>query len=190
MEAQRWDLIVFDEAHHLTATQSGNKVSKTQNFKLCRGPPRAHPRLAAAFGDTAPGRPFPVLDAGSACSHPTLFLRRVGDMIHNRYRLNAVVFRRTQADACDANGEPLFSRRQVHTQAFHLSEAEKRVLRLPDGLPARWLQHGSQAAGNQGRALGFVMTIFQKIAASSFAAVEGHLAATPAQPDDPRGDRV
>ena len=30
-------------------------------------------------------------------------------MIDNRHRLNAVVFRRTQADACDANGEPLFS---------------------------------------------------------------------------------
>ena len=34
LEAQRWDLIVFDEAHHLTASQSGNKVTKTQNFKL------------------------------------------------------------------------------------------------------------------------------------------------------------
>ena len=29
-----WDLIVFDEAHHLTAYRTGNKVTKTQNFKL------------------------------------------------------------------------------------------------------------------------------------------------------------
>ena len=34
LEAPRWDLIVFDEAHHLTAYRSGNKVTKTQNFKL------------------------------------------------------------------------------------------------------------------------------------------------------------
>ena len=90
-------------------------------------------------------------------------------MVHNRYRLNAVVFRRTQADACDANGEPLFARRQVHTQAFHLTERETILRRLMD-----YLRDGynmAETAGNKGRALGFVMTIFQKIAASSFAAV-------------------
>ena len=34
LDAPPWDLIVFDEAHHLTAYQSGNKVTKTQNFRL------------------------------------------------------------------------------------------------------------------------------------------------------------
>jgi hypothetical protein len=101
--------------------------------------------------------------------NPTLFLN-TDDMIDNRYRLNSVVFRRTQADACDANGDPLFARRQVHTQAFHLNSLEKQFY---DSL-MDYLRDGynlAQASGNQGRALGFVMTIFQKIAASSFAAV-------------------
>jgi len=105
--------------------------------------------------------------------HPTLFLD-VQDMIDFRHRLNAVVFRRTQADACTANGEPLFSRRQVHTQAFHLNEAERRFY---DAM-MDYLRDGYDMAartGKQGRALGFVMTIFQKIAASSFAAVEATL---------------
>ncbi|MCC6230991.1 MAG: DEAD/DEAH box helicase, partial [Phycisphaerales bacterium] len=34
LEAEPWDLIVFDEAHHLTAYETGNKVRRTQNFKL------------------------------------------------------------------------------------------------------------------------------------------------------------
>ncbi|MCH8853437.1 MAG: DEAD/DEAH box helicase, partial [Planctomycetes bacterium] len=34
LEAPPWDLIVFDEAHHLTAYKYGNRVKKTQNFKL------------------------------------------------------------------------------------------------------------------------------------------------------------
>ena len=34
LEAPRWDLIVFDEAHHLTAFKSGGKVKKTENYKL------------------------------------------------------------------------------------------------------------------------------------------------------------
>ena len=33
-EAPPWDLVVFDEAHHLTAYRSGSKVKKTENYKL------------------------------------------------------------------------------------------------------------------------------------------------------------
>jgi hypothetical protein len=101
--------------------------------------------------------------------NPSLFLS-TEDMLANRHRLNSVVFRRTQADACDAHGDPLFARRQVHTKAFRLSNPEMRFYEaLMD-----YLRDGynlAEASGNKGRALGFVMTIFQKIAASSFAAV-------------------
>ena len=172
LEAPRWDLIVFDEAHHLTAYQSGSKVTKTQNFKLAEAM-RDHSRdmlLLSATPHQGDHFRFWML---IRLLHPTLFLE-VGDMIRNRYRLNAVVFRRTQADACDSKGEPLFSRRQVHTQGFHLSDAEKRFYEsLMD-----YLRDGynlAQLSGNVGRALGFVMTIFQKIAASSFSAVEATL---------------
>lgn len=34
LEAPRWDLIIFDEAHHLTAWRTGSKVSRTENYKL------------------------------------------------------------------------------------------------------------------------------------------------------------
>ena len=70
--------------------------------------------------------------------------------------------------------EPALSRTQVHTQAFHLSPAE---IRFYNAL-LDYLRDGynlAEAPDNQGRALGFVMTIFQKIAASSFAAVESTL---------------
>ena len=168
LEAPRWDLIVFDEAHHLTAYRSGSKVTKTQNFKLGEAL-REHSRdllLLSATPHQGDHFRFWML---IRLLNPQLFLS-TDDMIDNRYRLNSVVFRRTQADACDANGDPLFARRQVHTQAFRLTPDEQRFY---DAL-LDYLRDGynlAQAAGNQGRALGFVMTIFQKIAASSFAAV-------------------
>lgn len=168
LQAPRWDLIVFDEAHHLTAYQTGSKTTKTQNFKLAEAL-RDHSRdllLLSATPHQGDHFRFWML---VRLLNPTLFTG-TDDMIHNRHRLNAVVFRRTQADACDAHGEPLFSRRQVHTQSFHLSEPEKAFY---DSL-MDYLRDGynlAEAAGSQGRALGFVMTIFQKIAASSFAAV-------------------
>ena len=100
---------------------------------------------------------------------PTLF-RSPDDMVENRHRLNAVVFRRTKADACRPDGSTLFARRWVHTESFVMSEAEREFYNalqvyLMDGFAL------AKQRGNKGRALGFVMTIFQKIAASSFAAV-------------------
>ena len=34
LDAPQWDLVVFDEAHHLTAARVGGKVRKTENYKL------------------------------------------------------------------------------------------------------------------------------------------------------------
>lgn len=172
LEAPRWDLIVFDEAHHLTAYQAGTKVTKTQNFKLAEAL-RDHSRdliLLSATPHQGDHFRFWML---IRLLNPSLFLNTT-DMLHNRYRLNSVVFRRTQADACDAHGNSLFSRRQVHTAAFRLSQAETRFYEslldyLRDGYNL------AEVSGNKGRALGFVMTIFQKIAASSFSAVRATL---------------
>ena len=168
LEAPMWDLIVFDEAHHLTAYRSGNKVTKTLNFRLGEAL-REHSRdllLLSATPHQGDHFRFWML---IRLLNPSLFLS-TDDMLSNRYRLNSVVFRRTQADACDADGEPLFARRQVHTQAFSLSPLETGFYQAL----LEYLRDGynlAEANGTKGRALGFVMTIFQKIAASSFAAV-------------------
>ena len=91
-------------------------------------------------------------------------------MVENRHRLNTVIFRRTKADACKPDGTPLFARRWVHTESFLMGQSERyfyEKLReyLEDGFDL------ARRQGGQGRALGFLMAIFQKIAASSFAAV-------------------
>lgn len=91
-------------------------------------------------------------------------------MLEHRHRLNTVVVRRTKADACRPDGSPLFARRQVHTEAFVMDEDERAFYTAL----TEYLQDGFALAkrqGGKGVALGFVMTIFQKIAASSFAAV-------------------
>jgi SAM-dependent methyltransferase len=169
LEAPPWDLVVFDEAHHLTAFRNGKKVTKTENYKLAEAL-KGHARdLRAALGDAAPGRSLPLLDARCSSLNPTLF-KSPDDMVENRHRLNAVVFRRTKADACKPDGSPLFARRWVHTESFTMVDEERTFY----AALKEYLEDGFALAkrqGNQGRALGFVMTIFQKIAASSFAAV-------------------
>ena len=183
-EAPPWDLVVFDEAHHLSAYKSGKKVRKTENYKLAEAL-RDHARdllLLSATPHQGDHFRFWML---IQLLNPTLF-NGPDEMVSERHRLNAVVYRRTKADACTPDGSQLFARRWVHTESFIMSETEKTFyakLReyLIDGFDL------AKQQGNKGRALGFVMTIFQKIAASSFAAVRQHSAPPPAQPDYPRG---
>lgn len=168
LQAPPWDLVVFDEAHHVTAFRSGSKIRKTENFKLAEAL-KTHARDLIFLSATPHQGDHFQFWMLIQLLNPTLF-RNAEDMIQNRHRLNAVVFRRTKADACKPDGSPLFARRWVHTESFTMSEQERRFYQelseyLEDGFAL------AKRQGNKGRALGFVMAIFQKIAASSFAAV-------------------
>jgi superfamily II DNA or RNA helicase len=168
LEAPRWDLVVFDEAHHLTAYRTGGKVRKTENYKLAEAL-RGHTRDLILLSATPhQGNHFQFWMLVQLLNS-TLF-RSPEEMVENRHRLNTVMFRRTKADACRPDGEPLFARRWVHTESFLMRDEERRFYEklreyLEDGFDL------AKRQGSQGRALGFLMAIFQKIAASSFAAV-------------------
>ncbi len=167
-EAPGWDLVVFDEGHHLTANRVGSSVRKTENYKLAEVLKDLTRDLIILSATPHQGDHFrfwmivQLLD-------PTLF-NSAEEMVHNRHRLNAVVFRRTKADACRSDGSPLFARRLVHTESFIMSDEERAFY----AKLTEYLTYGFALAkrqGGKGQALGFLMAIFQKIAASSFAAV-------------------
>ncbi|MBE5528690.1 DEAD/DEAH box helicase [Laribacter hongkongensis] len=167
-EAPRWDLVVFDEAHHLTAYRTGGKVRKTENYKLAEAL-KDHARDLMLLSATPhQGNHFQFWMLAQLLN-PTLF-GSPEEMLENRHRLNTIMFRRTKADACQPDGSPLFARRWVHTESFLMGHEERLFYeRLRE-----YLEDGFDLArrqGSKGRALGFLMAIFQKIAASSFAAV-------------------
>jgi hypothetical protein len=168
LEVPKWDLVVFDEAHHLTAYRSGTKVTRTDNYKLAEALKTRTRDLIFLSATPQQGNHFQFWMLIQLLN-PTLF-NSVDEMSENRYRLNSVVVRRTKADACRPDGTPLFARRWVHTESFLMNQVEHHFYHklreyLEDGFDM------AQRQGNQGRALGFLMAIFQKIAASSFAAV-------------------
>lgn len=168
LEAPRWDLVVFDEAHHLTAYRTGGKVRKTENYKLAEALKDHSRDLMLLSATPHQGNHFQFWMLAQLLN-PTLF-SSPEEMLENRHRLNSVMFRRTKADACQPDGSPLFARRWVHTESFVMGPEE----RLFYEKLREYLEDGFDLArrqGNKGRALGFLMAIFQKIAASSFAAV-------------------
>ncbi|MCP1760990.1 DEAD/DEAH box helicase [Bradyrhizobium japonicum] len=168
LDAPRWDLVVFDEAHHLTAHRIGGKTRKTENYKLAEALKDHSRDLMLLSATPHQGNHFQFWMLAQLLN-PTLF-RNPEEMVENRHRLNTVMFRRTKADACQPDGSPLFARRWVHTESFLMAQGERLFYeKLRD-----YLEDGFDLArrqGSQGRALGFLMAIFQKIAASSFAAV-------------------
>lgn len=168
LDAPRWDMVVFDEAHHLTAYRTGGKVRKTENYKLAEALKDHSRDLMLLSATPHQGNHFQFWMLAQLLN-PTLF-GSPEEMLENRHRLNTVMFRRTKADACQPDGSPLFARRWVHTESFLMNQEE----RLFYEKLREYLEDGFDLArrqGGQGRALGFLMAIFQKIAASSFAAV-------------------
>ena len=85
------------------------------------------------------------------------------------------MFRRIKREVTDAVGNPIFMRRQVHSQRFPLGLAERNFY---DKL-TEYLQEGYGIAGvgqsrttTEQRAIGFVMATFQKIMSSSPRAIK------------------
>ena len=169
LEAPTWDMVVFDEAHHLTAQRQGNRVRKTENYKLGEAL-RDHSRDLLLLSATPHQGDHFTFFMLVQLLKPALF-RDPSDMLENRHRLNEVVIRRTKADACKADGSALFARRWVNTETFLMSPPEQVFY----GQLRQYLEEGFALArrqGGKGLSLGFVMAVFQKIAASSFAAVQ------------------
>jgi SNF2 family DNA or RNA helicase len=166
LESPMWDMIVFDEAHHLTARKNGQNPVITQNYALA-AKIQKHCRdmlLLSATPHQGDNERFLEL---IKLLNPNLF-ESVQDMKDNRYRLNSVVIRRTKADACTVDGSPLFARRQVYSKEFYLSKDEYSYYNeLLD-----YLEKGyDRDKRKKGKKIGFVMCVFQKIASSSFCAL-------------------
>ncbi len=173
MSGPDWDLIVFDEAHHLSRKRYGKKIEVTQNYRVgerTKGKTRDFLFLTATphQGDAYQLWSLIQLLDDQLFEEPEA-------MLNHRGLLGRVMFRRTKREATDVQGKPIFMRRQVHSQKFQLSMREQRFY---DKL-TEYLREGYDAAGvgeekttKQQRAVGFVMATFQKIMSSSPRAIK------------------
>jgi len=173
LSGPRWDLIVFDEVHHLTRRKYGKKIDYTQNYRLAealRGHTRDFLFLSATphQGDAFQFWSIIQLLDDQLFESPEA-------MQDHRGLLNRVMIRRTKREVTDALGRPIFMRRQVHSQSFPLAAKEQAFYdRLTE-----YLREGYGVAGlgqsrttSRQRAVGFVMATFQKIMSSSPRAIK------------------
>ncbi|MGH8613837.1 MAG: DEAD/DEAH box helicase [Gammaproteobacteria bacterium] len=168
LAAAPWDLVIFDEAHHISRTRSGKKTVTTQNYKLAEALRNNTRDLLFLSATPHQGNAFQfwsliqILD-DQLFAHPEAIAQHRG-------LLNRVMIRRTKREVTDAAGNAIFRRRQVHTERFSLAPRE----RLFYEQLSECLREGYTAAGvgqkrttSRQRAIGFMMATFQKIMSSS-----------------------
>ncbi|HXG81312.1 MAG TPA: DEAD/DEAH box helicase [Sphingomicrobium sp.] len=166
LAAGRWDLVIFDEGHKLTRRADGERSQRYQ--------------LAAALRPFAAG--MLLLTATPHQGHTDKFVALLKlvrpDLAHlfNTVEANPavvaeVILRNRKSEVTDAEGNFIFRGQDTHRIEIVPSPATKHFHRLL----ANYLRQGYQAGAAcnaQGRAIGFVMTTYRKLASSSIAAIE------------------
>ncbi len=162
----RYDLIVCDEAHKMSATFFGGEVKFTQRYRLGQllGGLTRHFLLMTATPHNGKEEDF------------QLFLALLdGDRFEGRFRdgvhqvdVSDLMRRMVKERLLKFDGRPLFPERIAYTVPYALSKAEARLYREVTGY-VREEFNRAEALQNDGRAgtVGFALTILQRRLASS-----------------------
>ncbi len=161
-----WDVIVFDEAHHLSKIP--NQVA-TQRYQLAGRLRQLTDRFIFLTGTPHQGRTTQFINL-LLLLRPDL-ARRFDRVFSDPSVVADVVLRNRKSSTTDANGNFLFRGQET----LLVEASSSKSAREFDERLQTYVKNGyaaSQAGGRTGRAIGFVMTTYRKLASSSIAAIE------------------
>ena len=181
LENRKWDLIIFDEAQHLSARQYPSKIEKTQNYQLAevlREYTDALLLLTATphAGDPNHGRFInlvrlleanvdftPLIDEG-------LFRAQAG------IPYSKLILRTPKLKVTDAQGKAVFKGRRTVHLVFHMYPEEAEFYKaVEDYIRTGYNSLEQVEDPTRRRAIGFILTSFQKLNASSVRAIKAAL---------------
>ncbi len=169
MEAGYWDLIVFDEAHRLSRTQYGMRYEASDRFKLAAALRRKTDSLLLLSATPHQGR-TDKFQALLELLRPE-WKEQIALLDMEPSILKHMVIRNHKADVTDVNGNFIFKGKLTRAIEVEAGEEAKEF----DAALSRYLKQGYAASrqkkGKMGRAIGFVMTVYRKLAASSAQAI-------------------
>lgn len=163
-----WDLVIFDEAHRLSRRQWGQRLDASDRFRLAAALRRKTAAMLLLTATPHQGM-HDKFQALLELIRPEL-RREIQDLALNPEILRDMVVRNHKADVTDADGAFIFKGKVTH--AIEVQPA--RDTREFDRALQQYLRRGyaaGHARGRQGIAIGFVMTVYRKLAASSAAAI-------------------
>lgn len=171
--AQEWDLVIFDEAHKLSAHWYGNKLEKTKRYQFAERL-GAHTRnllLMTATPHNGKEEDF------------QLFLALLdSDRFYGKYRQGAhevdtsdLMRRMIKEKLVKFDGTPLFPERRAYTVNYELSEQENALYSAVTDYVRNEMGRADDLEGKRRGTVGFALTILQRRLASSPAAIHESL---------------
>jgi len=169
-DGTEWDLVIFDEAHKLSATFFSSEIKYTKRYRLGQllGGRARHLLLMTATPHNGKEEDFQLfmalLDADRFEGKPRDggHTVAVDDLMRRMVKENLVRF----------DGTPLFPERRAHTVPFKLSDAEARLYHeVTEYVREEWNRADALQDDKRKGTVGFALTILQRRLASSPAAI-------------------
>lgn len=181
LENRKWDLIIFDEAQHLSARQYPQKIEKTQNYQLAEALRDYTDALLLLTATPHAGDPnhghfinlvrlleanvdfTPLIDQG-------LFRPQDG------VPYPKLILRTPKLKVTDAQGKAVFKGRRTVQLDFRMYSEEKKFYDAVEEYIRTGYNSLEQVEDpTRRRAIGFILTSFQKLNASSVRAIKAAL---------------
>ncbi len=171
---QRWDLVIVDEAHKLSATRYGQKVYKTKRYQLGETlePKATHLLFLTATPHKGDDDAYFLL---LNLLQPRLFADPNQLKAAARSEGIPFVLRRTKEQAVDLDGRKLFRKRDVKTVGVSLTEMERRLYDAVTDYVRRWYATVADKTDRRSRNVALALTVLQRRLSSSLFAVRESL---------------
>lgn len=165
-QADGWDVVVFDEGHKLTRYASGERAQRYRLAEMLRPNADSFLLLSGTPHQGYADRFLALLDL----VRPDL-RAQIHTLEANPEIVGEMILRNRKSEVTDADGKFIFKGQQIHRVPVEPSPATRRFQRLLHEYLTRGYKAG-EVGGAAGRAIGFVMTTYRKLASSSVAAIE------------------
>ena len=176
LESHNWDVIIFDEAHKLSAkTWSAQKTEKTLNYRLAED---LQERCRALILLTATPHQGDELKFQNLVSllHPDVTFEEFSTQKNSNgwIPFTDLILRNRKSKVTDAEGNPIFKGMDITPVRVNLlKDGEKQFHKALESYLREGYGFADQDPGDtRHQAIGFVMTTFQKLAASSTRAIK------------------
>lgn len=169
MQSGSWDMIIFDEAHRLTRREYGRHHRSSQRFDLAQHLRQITPAMLLLTATPHQGRTdqFRALLELLRPEHRNAF----NALEQHPELLGEMIYRNRKSQVTDAEGERIFHGQETRLCEFRMSPEELAFDELLQDYFQRCADQARQTGGMLGRSIGFVLTTFRKLAASSHAAI-------------------
>ncbi|MBK9370002.1 MAG: DEAD/DEAH box helicase [Deltaproteobacteria bacterium] len=160
-----WDLVIFDEAHKLSAQLAGQEIKTTARFRLAKqlGEHTRHLLLMTATPHNGKEDDFQLflslLDPDRFAGKPEAGMKRgdVSDLMRRMVKEELVKF----------DGTRLFPERRAYTVNYQLSALERDLYERVTSYVKDQMTLAKTLGGRRGASIGFALTTLQRRLASS-----------------------